>query len=175
MLPLPPVEVPRRMELLRVPRNPVIIEVSAQDLIDRTSLLLHGMMLYPVQPFFQRGFCSAEALTLRLKHRLANGPIQAAGSINRKAQKRQPAPFMAPAIGAGSQIGLMGLLLRERETKLCQTRRKQCLHRVDASGLLKEQAKIIRVSDKCGLATKQRFDLPLEPKVHDVVEVNVGQ
>jgi len=66
------------MEILRVPRNPVVVEVAAQNLTDRASLFIHGLVHNLAQPLLQRGFCPAEALALRLKHRLANGRIQAA-------------------------------------------------------------------------------------------------
>ena len=82
---------------------------------------------------------------------------------------------MGPAIRAGTQIGLMCLLVGEREPELRQSRLKQRPHHVHVRRIPEEQAEIISVADEFRFTTKPRFDLPLEPEVHDVVEVDVCQ
>ncbi len=107
------------MELPRIPRDPVVVEVTTQDLVDRTGLLFHGMVLYPAEQILHPGFRPAEALPLRLEHRLASGLTEAPGSINRKAQKRQPAALMVLGVRSPTEIGLVDLFFCEREPELC--------------------------------------------------------
>ena len=44
MFPLPPREIPEFLKLPRIPGEPIVVEVSPQNLLDRASLLLHGLM-----------------------------------------------------------------------------------------------------------------------------------
>jgi len=69
----------------------------------------------------------------------------------------------------------MGLLISERESELSQTRLEQGPHHLHMFGTLKEQTQIIRVAHQFGLAAKLRFDLPFEPEVYDIMEIDVGQ
>ena len=69
----------------------------------------------------------------------------------------------------------MGLLVGEREPELRQSRLKQRPHHVHVRRIPEEQAEIIGVADEFRLTTKPQFDLSLEPKVYDVVEVDVCQ
>ena len=175
MFPFPLSEVPERLELPRITRQPVVIEVTPQYPIDRTGLLLYGMMFHPAQQIFHPSFRPAETLALRLEHRLADGLTEAPGSINREAKKRQSPPFMGPVIRARAQIRRMGLLLGKRQPKLRQTRLQQSPHGVYIRRIPEERAEIVRVADQFGPTLKPRFHLPLEPKVHDIMEVDVGQ
>src|SRR5438477_1264277 len=142
------------MELPRIPREPVVIEVTTQDLVDRTGLLFNGMVLDSAKQILHSGFSPAEALPLRLEHRLASRLTETPGSINRKAQKRQPAALMVLGVRSPTEIGLVGLFFCEREPELSQTRLEQSPHRFHVLGLPKEQTEIIRVADQFGLATK---------------------
>ena len=154
MFPLPPGEVPKGMELRRVPRNPVVIEMAVQDLIDHTGLLLHGLMHHSSESLLHRGFRTTEAFPFCLKHRFDDCLANAPGPINRETKKRQLAPFMGLGIAPGTQIGLMGLLFGKSESKLSQTRLKQSPHRVDVCCMLEEHAEVIRVLHLCLLDSK---------------------
>ena len=71
VFPLPPGEVPKRMELPRIPRDPVVVEVATQDPVNGPGLRFDGMVFDPAEQVPHPGFCPAEAFPLRLEHRLA--------------------------------------------------------------------------------------------------------
>ena len=82
---------------------------------------------------------------------------------------------MGPVIRAWAQIGRMSLLVGKRQPELRQTRLQQSPHGVYIRRIPEERAEIIRVADQFGPALKPRFHLPLEPQVHDIMKVDVGQ
>ena len=105
MFPLLPGEVPKRLELLSIPRQPVVVEVSPQDLVNRTGLQLHGLVPHPAESLLHRGFRAAEPLPLRLKHRLDGCLTDASSPVNREAKKRQFAPFMGRVVSPVAHVG----------------------------------------------------------------------
>ena len=89
VFPLPKGEVPKRLGLPRVPREPVVVEMTSQDLVDHAGLCLHGLLPHPSESLLHRGFCPAEALPLGLEHRLDGCGANALGPVNREAKRRQ--------------------------------------------------------------------------------------
>ena len=112
----------KRMELLCVPCKPVVVEVAAQNLVERADLVFYGLMSHPAEALPHPGSCPAEALPIRLEHRLDDSLAEAPGSVNREAKERQPPPLMGLMVSPGTQVRLVGLLVGKCEPELRQTR-----------------------------------------------------
>jgi len=143
VFPLSPGELQKRMELSRIPRDPVVVEVTTQDTVDGTDLRFDGMVPDTVEQIPHSSFRTAESLPLRLEHRLAYRLTAAPGPVNREAQKRQPASLVVLCVCPSTEVGPVSLLLSEREPELSQTSLQQSPHRVPMFGRSKKTSSVL--------------------------------
>ncbi len=132
------------MELARVPRNPVVVEVSPQTCVDYLHLLFYWPVPHSQDLFLHGGFGPTEALTLRLKHRLTCRLIPILGLIYREPKKRHLTPTTGFVIFPDSHVRYMSLLLRDAEPELSKARLEQDLHSCYRRWMSEEQAKVVR-------------------------------
>ena len=163
------------MELARVPRNPVVVEVPTQDGVDYLHLLFYWPVSHSQDLFLHGGFRPAEALTLRLKHRLTCRLIPILGLIYREPKKRYLTSTVGAFVSSDAHIRCMSFLLRNAESELSEARFQKDLHGFHRGWMSEEQTKVVGITNEIRLSVVLRFDLLFKPEIQHVVEVNIGK
>jgi hypothetical protein len=150
--------------------------VATKDLIEPKDLVLQGPVPNVTHQRREVGHTAAKPRLLRFATHLVVA-VAIAGAVMGEAQKRKRLWTFTLHAGLSprkttklNQLGLAGFQCKR---KFIQPLAQNRLNSISVVPILETDYKVVDVPDQVSLASQSRFDLPFEPQVQNLMQVQI--